>query len=155
MSFIRVLIVLSCILFFTTCNKDYDPCEENPDACEKIIRDWEIESLTINGVDSLQSFIYNQTYCLTYRFEHLSGNYYFQCYDCVGNAPSHQFWGNWSVGNNWFTFFTINKTSYIPSPIYVNEWQNWTIINITNESLWLTKTDKYANKTYELHFKAK
>jgi len=150
---IKIVLPFFCIFLFSNCNKDIDPCEEYPDVCEKLIRDWEIETLTINGIDSLPSFMTNPTYCLTYRFEHLSGNHYLLCYDCVGNAPSHQYWGDWILGGKYDRLFFNVFNPYQENPILNDNGSFWTIEQLTDNQLWLRTTNE--NSDYVVHFKAK
>ncbi len=130
------------------------PSEENPDTCDALLRDWEIDGLFIDGIDSLSSFMANEGYCTTYTFEETDHNYYFIGTGCNGNPPYHQYFGIWdlSIDNINFYFVITEPEPYYP--LFTNSpTKYWTIQEINNEKIRLKQI--YQNRNYELHFKAK
>lgn len=143
------LILLLCICM-SSCGKQKNFCEESGE-CDLLRRDWEIDTLRIDGVDSLSVFSQHPFYCNTYKFDILKYNNYVIGSQCNSGTDS-ALGGIWSLSSIEDFFFSFFSDSDSYGPLFKGR-ENWTIEELTNQSLRMQTT--YKNKNYVVHFKAK
>lgn len=145
-------ILLFCILQ-SSCEKP-SFCEESG-YCDLLMREWEIDSLKIDGIDSLPLFIQHPTYCATYKFDIISGNHYLIGYDCnSGSIEPNTLGGRWELYSEENFSFSLSLNSNIePFRALFEGSINWSIDEITSKNLKIHTT--YQNKNYLVLFKAK
>lgn len=144
------IVTILSLISFSACKEKKEVCDEYPEECEKLTREWEIELFTVNDIDSLSQLMTQNIYCETYKLEYSYNNYYLIGTDCNGNAPSHEYWGLWAFsGMNHFISFYF----FLPERTELFVDKQWSIETLTAEKLWLKTT--YNNNNYEIHFNAK
>jgi hypothetical protein len=151
----KILKVLFILLFYFSLYSCDKPtyCEESG-KCDLLMRDWEINSIKIDGIDSLAIFMQHPYYCNTYRFDVLTETKYFIGNDCnSGSINQNTLGGNWelhSEENFSFEFYDSYFESF--GPLFRGS-INWTILELTDQDLKIRTT--YKNKFYEIIFKGK
>ncbi len=152
-SIVKSVFILLFIIYLSSCGKTLNYCEDNPEQCDLLMRDsgWSIDSLKIDGIDSLSVFIQHPYYCNTYKFDNLTGNQYIIGNEC--NSGSQNILGGWWSLINKENFYISFYDSYFSSygPLFRGEW--WSIDELTDQTLKISIA--YKNKNYLVHFKAK
>ncbi|MCG3166182.1 MAG: hypothetical protein POELPBGB_01959 [Bacteroidia bacterium] len=146
-------ILIFCILQ-SSCEKP-SFCEDSG-YCDLLMREWEIDSLKIDGIDSLALFTQHPTYCATYKFDIISGNHYLIGYDCnSGSIEPNTLGGRWELLNkeNFSFTLSLNSNNETLGPVFRGG-SRWSLEELTSQSLKI-RIMHYNNKTYEIHFKAK
>ncbi len=141
-----ILFFLFFLFAFTGCKYEEGPDISFRSACARVTGQWFVESLTVDGADSLSSFNNRFGNCLTYEFVDNGSQYFIVGFPCDSIISDG---GSWSLGvKNTTLYFSLGKPY---GPVGRTSWQ---IIRLANKEMWL-RTEYFNYKMYEIHFKAR
>lgn len=139
-----ILFFVFCLIVFTGCKYEEGPDISFRSACDRVCGKWEVESLTVDGDDSLEVFKSQHNYCSVYEFADNGSEYYIVGFPCDSILSDG---GNWQLGDGNTTLsFSLGKPY---GPVGATTWQ---IIRLADDEMWL-RTQYFNYKVYEIHFK--
>lgn len=150
-----LLFFFTSLLLVSGCNK----YEEGSDVSlrtpkQRVCGSWSIESLNVDGADSLADFQSKAFYCNHYEFGSKDDPYGIFGYDCNSGSVSYpNLFGSWELldDDKYLKFGIDNGIDFPYGPVF-NDYIKWRIIRLANKEMWL-ETEYYNGKKYEIRFK--
>jgi len=142
----KIVLLFLSTCFIAGCKYEDGPGISFRSACARVTGEWVIESLTVDGADSLPNFNNRFGNCSVYEFMDTGSEYLLRGFPCDSIFDDH---GHWQLGeDNTSLYFTLGNPY---GPVGRADWQ---IIRLANDEMWL-RTEYFNYKMYEIHFKTK
>ncbi|MBK7183786.1 MAG: hypothetical protein IPH89_13115 [Bacteroidetes bacterium] len=147
------IIGVLAILLFTTCKKyEEGPCISLYSKEHRVVGEWDIEYLGINGYDSTDYFRNSQTYGYYSFSKYKDGRkYIFHSY-----LNGHIVDGFWGISSDKTYIVTVGATNVnIPTigALATGEEVIWYIKRLTEKEMWLEST--FESRTFYVKYKQK
>ncbi len=153
-----ISLMIFIVIAFYSCKK-YPEGGNSSWAKSKIIGTWDVENLTVDGIDSTANFKANPNYCeYPIIIEDINDHDDYSLFifpNCSGKVLNGDLWEIPKNKKKLIFYFEYDSTQVELYPILLNEdiSINWIILRLNNKQLWVKSN--FHNKEYFLKLNKK